>query len=1502
MVTNDKRCINPSDYQLGYCSEAINLGTEAEPKYSCTKCQSDIYVVITKSDTQQKSCHEREGDLSYCVEGTMEQNGNIKCTSCVSNSQLKDNICECNKDSFGKESKWCYKCDDDRNFGNQGCDAEKGCGYFHSNDRLDCVKCKDGYFNYTEGQCFSCSQEIKDCQKCHYDLVNEKLICDECPGNYMLNSQEKKCELINCEEYPEISEGCMICEKNRKEYIANKKCHKCKVGFFKTKDEKCIHCRDEQYGGDGCFKCRYGLDENNKETDKIICDVCPVDISYDNKNFNTSEGKCYNCNNKIKNCELCESKKSNDNNEEIVCKICKPGYYINSEGKCIYYLNYLKFKDLCSRYFFTINDISFCAYVDYQKDDSDNILFNTDDIYAQYCKYQTSKYYDDYSGNNYHEYYSYYEYKKNNNGVDIDINIPIINSSIESKCIGCISGYYLNSEGKCQEIKKEDCSLISIAKNFPQQYVICRDYCYYYDYKFIEIPYLNVNNSIKEIFYPYHFFEKFTNFISYNSSSSNNDYTSEIFDLLDDEIKPLFSESMLCAKMDEYQNFYNCERVQYDENTKSYKCSRCYNSDSLILDPITGICIYKEEKLDDDDYNCIFGNNGTEKSCTQCYNQNYLLVTDKNNLKYCQYKDNEIENCTEAIADTSYINTVYNCTECSMNYLPYYSKYFGRKICQNIYSQITREKEITLEPYEDVESVNVTDDGICEKKNFFTPGNKKCYKCNNKNVGMPGCKGNCNFSSRRNDIIKCEDGCETGYIEVKEGVCESCENINSGCYECHYEDKYPDNYLKIKRERRFVCDYCQDGFIKLDGKCLTCEDIGLDECEECDIDPNNNNKYICTKCNKFNILENGKCEDCDDGDEFIINNKCVDCNNVQNGGIKGCNYCERNDENKLICQICDDNYILLTNNNTCLNILKNKELEKFEDFCEHLTLDNNNQLYCSKCKQKFTLLKNNDNDKGVCIQIPGLYDYDIYENMYNVYNFFYHSYYSIEENRYVYYYDDEYYEYQNYRNYPCQEAINIGTKENPIYSCTKCYGRFEYEKIYRDEDEYTRLINPRNNISFCTNQNEDLFENCSVAINKTENGIQKYDCVQCITNNHLIYDYDSDIHYCKYANNEKCMIKYCKTCRKGNSYFCEECLLSNYEVNSISGQCVEKSEVVPAITWKDIFRLEMNGENEVNGETVKGPSLMLRGITDSQINSRHAFLIYMTFKLRSSLRNLELKETVSIPAICEVQDGVEGTSDDVNIVDYKCVANNSENVDLTKYDFEEIKEAEKGENEGLLKNSNLNQLSQEKKNTDLTKSEPSFTFEDLMKYATFEMNNIQNQTAKDNIFDFKLEGKLNKEIEKGTFNKELDLNEIEDKINCSFVVEDNKNASLNCKIDINNHKDKSIFSFKTSEIETDKNNIYLAKLNEVYLLNINEQEKKEDKTNIGLIVGCTIAGVVLVGGGIALVVFLLKRKNNSIPDTANNNPRMKAMVGNNINNGNKIIPMEMGPESKDPMS
>ena len=235
----------------------------------------------------------------------------------------------------------------------------------------------------------------------------------------------------------------------------------------------------------------------------------------------------------------------------------------------------------------------------------------------------------------------------------------------------------------------------------------------------------------------------------------------------------------------------------------------------------------------------------------------------------------------------------------------------------------------------------------------------------------------------------------------------------------------------------------------MDGKCLICEDLGLDDCEKCEKAPNNNNEYICTKCNKWSNLIDGECEDCDNSNEFLFGSKCYECDNIEHGGIKGCNDCERNENNKLICQICREGYILLTNNNTCLDISKNKELEKF-DLCEQLTLDTNNQLYCSKCKEEYSLLK--DNNKGQCKSLPILYDYSA-RYIYNYYYEYYRDYnfnYNYEKGYYDYFYDDDYYYYQSYNNYPYQEAINLGTTEKPLYSCTKCYQRFIYEKSYRD--------------------------------------------------------------------------------------------------------------------------------------------------------------------------------------------------------------------------------------------------------------------------------------------------------------------------------------------------------------------------------------------------------------------------------------------------------------------
>ena len=70
----------------------------------------------------------------------------------------------------------------------------------------------------------------------------------------------------------------------------------------------------------------------------------------------------------------------------------------------------------------------------------------------------------------------------------------------------------------------------------------------------------------------------------------------------------------------------------------------------------------------------------------------------------------------------------------------------------------------------------------------------------------------------------------------------------------------------------------------------------------------------------------------------------------------------------------------------------------------------------------------------------------------------------------------------------------------------------------------------------------------------------------------------------------------------------------------------------------------MNDEQiDNNGQAIDVLSFKLRGITNSQINSRHAFLVYLIFKLKHSLRSLE--ETLEIEAICEIGNGIEETND-----------------------------------------------------------------------------------------------------------------------------------------------------------------------------------------------------------------------------------------------------------------
>ena len=164
------------------------------------------------------------------------------------------------------------------------------------------------------------------------------------------------------------------------------------------------------------------------------------------------------------------------------------------------------------------------------------------------------------------------------------------------------------------------------------------------------------------------------------------------------------------------------------------------------------------------------------------------------------------------------------------------------------------------------------------------------------------------------------------------------------------------------------------------------------------------------------------------------------------------------------------------------------------------------------------------------------------------------------------------------------------------------------------------------------------------------------------------------------------------------------------------------------------------------------------------------------------------------------------------------------------------------------------------------REEPKFTIVELLKYVTFEMNKIQNITAKNYIFDFKIDGKINREVPNKSIDTELELNEIEDKATCNFKVEEDKNATLSCIIDINKYKDQEIFSFKTAEIKTDENDFYLAKIDEVLLINKKEEGKKKNYTI--LISICVSAGVVVITAIIIITIVIIRKykKKNQVSE------------------------------------
>ena len=1139
-VKNDNQsCLQISMFgSLSDCLEAEKKGDT----YSCIKCPKNYLLKTIDKKLGIKDCFYRR--IDYCLEAN-EENEETTCTKCIENSSFNnEKICQCNPGFVGKNSdkNFCYKCDD-RNLNNPGCDATQECHYNEQKDLVNCTKCKDGYFETKDGQCKKCSEQIINCGKCHKDKQNNTLICDSCIDSmYIWNYKKGECELNECEEHRDISPGCIICKDKLDEYEGNHKCQRCKYGYFKTKDEKCVYCSSEKYGGPACNYCGYEIDKDGKETDNIICKGCfSISLSFysnsitinNENNYLSSEGKCYNCKIKFSDaCTKCGFVKSGDNKEILKCLACTDGYYLNAEGNCISFINLIKRIDHCYKHEIELGQLN-CDFSNNNKKESFSCSTN-----------------NNYYNNNITFFYP--------NG---------ITEQIDSKCTSCESGYFVNKNGICEQLNYEKCSFFSLIKNYNDDKLTdgCNAFC-------------NLNNNvlIKLKIKENEGSEKYKE-ITLNDIKNDN----YIRNLFLSKLGEANIDTLCKNNTDENGDLAHCKNASYFPNNNSYICIDCL--ENYYLDTETNLCqdsckIVNVKNEEPPSYICQSGGNGGKK---------YTLVTYENEAQDYILAEGDLLNCVEARADTTYAKTIYNCTKCvSNNFVPYFNKFYNRTKCVYLNEDITKEidkYEINYMFYSDKNRVDAKD-GICEKHDFFTPDEKFCHKCDSEifgKFGNPGCKGECDYSTKREHPIRCKGGCKSGYVESSEGYCSKCDSINKGCIDCSYEKDNSDP--KSKRKGRFDCKFCDEGYMKSSsGECVSCSSLGLPNCVKCLESGENNVNYVCKQCNtSYFINEEGRCQMLYPNQFKNSENKIISCDDISEGGIDNCLYCENNGE-KTICNTCSPGYILETESNSCLEIANNKELQNFFS-CEEL-IKEDVKYSCSRCKEGYALVSNDGNK---CLYIPTLYDSD-FKTHYNIYYNALHQG-NLDETPFDNFIQNDYI-YKRYSQYaPCQEAINDGTDDNPLYSCVECYEEKipDYEAGSNNRGitkiKGIKLLDIHTQVNFCINpKNLPELEHCTEATYEIKKGEEFYNCTTCEENYFSTINKETNMSYCKEQKDKSiCQVYFCQKCDENNGNICEQCS-SDYEVSSITGACIKKLVEVPIIIWKDIYNLKLESVKNIN--------------------------------------------------------------------------------------------------------------------------------------------------------------------------------------------------------------------------------------------------------------------------------------------------------------------------------
>ena len=277
----------------------------------------------------------------------------------------------------------------------------------------------------------------------------------------------------------------------------------------------------------------------------------------------------------------------------------------------------------------------------------------------------------------------------------------------------------------------------------------------------------------------------------------------------------------------------------------------------------------------------------------------------------------------------------------------------------------------------------------------------------------------------------------------------------------------------------------------------------------------------------------------------------------------------------------------------------------------------------------------------------------------------------------------------------------------------------------------------------------------------------------------------------------------------------------------------------------------------------------MRGITSNEINEKHAFSLYLNFRSNTKIRYLQ--GTKRVQTLCINGKNYKEKTTDINIIDYECIGIDNEKEINDNYKLISI---ENGDNDEIIIN-NLNHLDI----SGYKDNDPHYKGNNNMLIFVIDENDIKDKKSKNNIFNFRLNGKIinNKKTYSNCVTSiPVEMYQINQTANFTFCSKDKEKGTLDVLLDLKNDKDNKTISFGNSEIQIEKDvPMYIPALNKIKLNYEYSPKKiinkKNSKIKTSVVVICIILPIILVGAIIGLAMFLTQRKrtinNNNLDNT-----------------------------------